>query len=412
MNKKEKIITSEESKNYIQPYRIIPFDIGCKITEKKLKAIEESLNKYQKLENELFLQKLSEEYLIAFQITERIKLYIYKFGIGVFTIKDRVYTIKNEYFAVKYCRSRRENHFAILKFNHKYSEKIKEVMELVKKSVYNKKEHIRKTSYSDWESNGLSYVMTISFIVHKNIKCDYDKMSFQNKRNLLIMLEPSIVHEEDSLVISLNDEKKDKDLYDFNPELFESPHNWLKNKEVGIYISWAAVLVYMNQWDEQYYQFLEDLEVDLQATWLYTYCLYHEAFLTESKNFKVSELKRNLYEFSKKYNEFKNIDDSSMPTYLPSIRNELINTSKIEEEKEKYIQYIEFCIEETSSISIEKQRKYSWMNEILLFIIAFIQIAPMLYEFLLGEYKSLVLWPVILMLSLVVLGIIIIVRKD
>ena len=71
------------------------------------------------------------------------------------------------------------------------------------------------------------------------------------------------------------------------------------------------------------------------------------------------------------------------------VRNELINTSGIDHEKDNYVEYINFCIDETESHESEQQRKYSVMNEVLLFIIAFIQIAPMLYEAMIGNYKVL-----------------------
>lgn len=396
---------------YIQPYRIIPFDIGCKLTEEKQQKIKKALDIYPQIEDK-FLEKLSEEYLLGYQIAEGIKLYIYKFGIGVLSVKDVPYELKEDSFAIKYCHSRRENHFQILNFNHALSPTIREIISIVRNSVQSKKEKYRKSSQDTWEYNGLSYVMTISFLISKKIPNDYDKMNILDKKNLLIMLEPSIVHEEDSLMITLDSINNEKDLYNFDPNLFESPNNWLKNKDIGIYISWAAVLFYMEKWDEQYYSFIESLEVDLQAMWLYVYCLYRDTLTKTSNTKKVSELKRNLYEFSRKYNEFKNIDDSSMPTYFPTIRNEIINTSKIEEEKEKYVQYLEFCIEETTSINIEKQKKYSWLNEILLYIIAFIQIAPMLYKLLLGQYTELVLWPIILMAIIIIISIVIIIRKE
>jgi fatty-acid desaturase len=76
------------------------------------------------------------------------------------------------------------------------------------------------------------------------------------------------------------------------------------------------------------------------------------------------------------------------------------------------MEYIEFCIDETESYETEQQRKYSVINEILLFIIAFVQIAPMLYSALLGDYNDLVLWPVIFMIALVVISIFFIVRKS
>ena len=76
------------------------------------------------------------------------------------------------------------------------------------------------------------------------------------------------------------------------------------------------------------------------------------------------------------------------------------------------MEYINYCIDETESHEREQQRKYSVMNEVLLFIIAFIQIAPMLYSAMIGEYNNLELWPVITMLVFVIVSIIFIIKKD
>lgn len=94
------------------------------------------------------------------------------------------------------------------------------------------------------------------------------------------------------------------------------------------------------------------------------------------------------------------------------LRNELIATSGIDEQKKEYIEYLEYCIDETESYEAEQQRKYSLLNEILLFIIAFIQIAPMLYEFMIGEYQEIVVWPVIVLILIVLIAIWLIIRKD
>lgn len=108
-------------------------------------------------------------------------------------------------------------------------------------------------------------------------------------------------------------------------------------------------------------------------------------------------MRNDLYKFKRKYNEFKSVDDTSAPAYITRLRDELIRTSGINAYANKYIEYIEFCITETESINAEKQKKYSWLNEILLFIIAFIQIAPMIYELMTGGYKDIQLMPIIIM---------------
>ena len=68
-----------------------------------------------------------------------------------------------------------------------------------------------------------------------------------------------------------------------------------------------------------------------------------------------------------------------------------------------YMEYINNCIDETLSHESEQQRKYTVMSEVLLFIITFIQIAPILYNALIGNYKDLVFWPIIIMAIIVII---------
>ena len=126
----------------------------------------------------------------------------------------------------------------------------------------------------------------------------------------------------------------------------------------------------------------------------------------------MTQTKKIKYNFQRRYNEFLSDNDSSIPVYIGEIRGEMINTSGIDREKNNYMEYIDFCIDETESREMEQQRKYSVMNEVLLFVIAFVQIAPMLYSAMLGEYNDLQLWPIIVMIVLVIVAIFLIVRKS
>ena len=226
------------------------------------------------------------------------------------------------------------------------------------------------------------------------------------------MLEPSIAHAEDSLIYSTAADSENS-VEEIDLTELEEPHDWIRSSDYSVYISWAAVLLYTASSEKMSFSALEYLEVDLQAMWLYTYCLYENL-----KNYNsghkllVSKLRSDLYRFKRKYNEFRNVDDSSAPAYITRLRDELIRTSGIEAYAEKYMEYIEFCITETESINAEKQKKYSWLNEILLFIIAFIQIAPMIYELMTGGYHDIQIMPVITMGIFVIIAIIIIILKD
>lgn len=116
--------------------------------------------------------------------------------------------------------------------------------------------------------------------------------------------------------------------------------------------------------------------------------------------------------YKRMYNEFTDSSDSSVAEYFENIRNELIRTSGIEEEKEKYLKYLNFCIEDTISLNEEKARKYSVFSEILLFIIAYAQIAPLLYHLLMGDYVILGTWQIVVIAAIAIVGTVLIIRKD
>ena len=141
--------------------------------------------------------------------------------------------------------------------------------------------------------------------------------------------------------------------------------------------------------------------------------MYEDLILSgKEKRLLVSQLQTKLFTFRRTFNEFKGISDSSLPSYITRIRNELIRTSGIDEYAEKYQAELEYLIAETDSINAEKQKKYSWLNELLLFLIAFIQIAPMLYDVLSNGFPSLKLFPVIIMALMIVVAAIILIKKD
>ena len=71
------------------------------------------------------------------------------------------------------------------------------------------------------------------------------------------------------------------------------------------------------------------------AKFMYTYCQYIN-LKSWSKKEKLSsgQLKKEKYNFQRKYNEFISDNDSSIPVYISDIRNELIIISGINHEKE------------------------------------------------------------------------------
>lgn len=398
----------------IIPYRNIPFDIGCRIGDELTTAFHDYLLQEEHalpLEINSLLKTLSADILCVYQVAPEIRLYLYKYGIGVFTVQDETKHFAPENYAVEYCLTRKEAHSDYLTVANNIAKRLFRIARALRK-IAAKSEKLRISASDTWENNGFSYVMTVSCVHTPNSDYTYKTMTDAEKKNLHIMLEPSIAHAEDSLIYSTDaggwDSPEELDLSEM-----EEPRDWIRSSDFSVYISWAAVLLYTASPEKMSFSALELLEVDLQAMWLYTYCLYENL-----KNYNsghkllVSRLRNDLYRFRRKYTEFRNVDDSSAPAYITRLRDELIRTSGIDAYAEKYTEYVEFCITETESINAEKQKKYSWLNEILLFLIAFIQIAPMIYELMTGGYKDIQIMPVITMGIFVLLAIVIIILKE
>ena len=398
----------------IRPYRNIPFDIGAGLTSVDLDAIKVKATAKGLTEMPVpsLLSRFSKYISLRFTVNDDIRLYIYSFGVGVFTMRDDTFDITNEKFAVEYCESRKKYHHMILNGEHKYSETIFSIIAWVRECVRTNHKLVRATADENWESHGLSYVMTVSSVQLPNLKTfNYSELDDTEKKNLLIMLEPGIAHQEDTLLFD-SEIKPDKiDPYGIDIS-HQEPTNWMRSNDAGLYISWAAVIIYSSLIDDNSAKYLEYMEVDLQAMWMYVYCMYHVMSHKKQKDMKVSALKRELFTFKKMYNEFTSPDDSNIAEYFKNIRNELIRTSGIESEKDKYLEYLEFCIEDTVSLNEEKTRKYSIFSEILLFVIAYAQIAPLLYHLLMGEYTNLGTWQIIVVALVAVIGTILIIRKE
>lgn len=411
----DKTDISDQRDNFVRPYRNIPFDIGAALDEKDTTAIGDSFSKqgFDEMPIPALMKSFSKYIRFVFRINEDIRLYIYSFGIGVFTMRDDDFAILDEKYAAEYCESRKTGHHNILKGNHKYSGLIFSIVDCLRKLIASNHNDIRITANKKWENNGLSYVMTVSAIqLNDAEQFSYQDLNFVEQRNLLIMLEPGIVHQEDSLLIENYDGSTGFDPYSIESLTEQMPTNWMRSKDMGLYISWAAVIIYSNRTDDNSARYIEYMEADLQAMWMYVYCLYYAITHKKGKEMKVSELKKELFSFRRMYNEFTDSSDSSIAEYFENIRNELIRTSGIEEEKEKYLEYLNFCIEDTMSLNEEKARKYSVFSEILLFIIAYAQIAPLLYHLLMGDYVILGTWQIVVIAAIAIVGTVLIIRKD
>lgn len=410
--------------NYIEkilPVRYIPFDIGIELNDPLWHEMNDALGKiYRKKPISLEEQTLFTNCAGAFNLNDSLKVYLFKEGIGVFSFIDEPYIInKDPYFAVGYCRSRRERHKNILLFQHKFSSIIKEFMDCIRQAVKTSAKSRRMSSGSDWEHSGLSYVMTVSYLICKKNYLKWDDFNPLQKRNIYALLNPGLINEDDSLLI---DEKKEPCdpaiLFDFPVET--CPTNYESDLRQLAFFSWAAVLVFRHDSDIDNQEVYHALEVNLQAKWMLIYCLSYNMNGIEEKNkskkilkkYKISDLKKMIIETDKIEHNLLNIRDPSIPSRVKEIRDGLITTSGIIELMSEYRKQLNYSMVAKETEILDHQRKYNITSQIFLFTIAFIQIAPVCYQFFSGKIDHLNISAAVATFSLFILGLFVLYKSE
>lgn len=369
---------------FIQPWRYIPADLGGELTGTSLEHIDRymSLNHFAPVERSEFLVKLSPDLAAGWHIQSRLDLYIFKSGIAVFSLCDDSFLIRKAQFAKDYGRSRREAHSRICSFEdpavslamQKTLRALRQICALIPSSH-------RQSSKEDWESNGLSYVMTVSHFCTGLDPAEYMEMMKTDDtfvKSLKILLMPSLANEEDSFVCPLTDDMRDP--YQSDLSDVELPHDYELREDIDVYISWAAVITSSREIRKDYVRFMDALEIDLQAMWMYTYCLLQDLGCPDTETASSLSLRKLRNQYLTRYNQFMTTADSSMPVYVSRIRNALIESSGLTEYKDQLIERLEYLIEDRTTEENQRQRKYGWLSEILLFIIAYLDILTTLFS--------------------------------
>lgn len=389
----------------ITPFRYIPFDIGYNIDFPIIEAVNKKLN-FKLLKKNIITDALTSHIVCLLEIKDDLRLAIFDYGIGVFILKEKTINYDSDSYSIDYCKERKITHNDILKFNHRYSDIIKLVMECFR-NIYNEKRR-RFSSYNNWEHSGLSYVMTSTFI-EKEGSFLYEDMNDLDKKSIQILLMPSLASQEDSIIFN-EFFKEYSSINNIDLSKLDIIHSL--NNKLGIYVSWAAVILVQNKIYENDFVLINGLEVNLQAMWMYIYSLRSST----NKNYytrSASELKREELEFEKIYNEFRSINDSSLPDYVSKIYNEMIITSGVLEEVEKYKSNISSMIEYKELIRNESRKKYSWISESLLFLIAYIDISNTIYsEFIKGSVAQNQKIFFILCFIILITSIVLIIKKE
>lgn len=234
--------------------RIIPVDLGYKIDGKKEALICEAMTtKGFKVKRGVRL--FGEDAILGIECSERLYFHIFADGVGVFSYQDICVEYSNisQLDAESVLSERRNAHKEILSHTHRISQLMDDIVGSMRSLVKLKKR--RKTSYGDWESNGLSYVMSFYLVNAERNIIDNPKVQ-EWIGNLLFT-------DKHTYFGAVSDF--------FEPEKTEQI---LKNVDVlnNVHVchSWAT-MVALGELPQEHRNYYIELEVVLQHIWMYAY---------------------------------------------------------------------------------------------------------------------------------------------
>lgn len=378
-------------KNYFEaiPVRIIPFDLGAHITDETGSKINDTLLKIT--QPKPLTQRESAcmaGCLYAGTLADDCNYNIFDTGICVITIKDKSIELNTEMFAIDYGNNRKENHGKIFSWEHPLSEDIRRFIEALREIVHSSAEKIRLSGYNTFENQGMSYVMTLSFF-HMPDMCvifDKDKLPRSVKQNLSAILDPSILFLEDSAIYN-NDsgtELKKRILSNLDDDL--SYPDYEKRKHICAFMSWSSVIVLGNISEMDYLDYVS-LEINLQNSWYYVYCLEKEIEDYSAENHEgltQREVQLKINEISMYSGDLVHFRDSSLPSRYINLQKGLVRTSGLNTHINRYLSKLKNICKMLQLENQEKQRKYSRGSEILLMLIASMQIFPIVENIVRG----------------------------
>lgn len=401
------------------PVRIIPFDLGRSLSADDLSLIEKQLlPKYRRLEITPRQSSILKGVSLFFKIRDNISAYLYSNGICVIVVEENKISFQNNFerFSIPYGENRKKAHSAFFKWEHDSSPVIWDVIAELRGIVRAhapKKTTLRKSSSEEFENKGLSYIMTLSmFDVSKEI---INSTSFKNypdwlKSNIYALLDPAVLYLEDSSKFESATEV-DFDLSKILSELEinEDLTDYERHRHINTFMSWAAVTIFglLQDIDREEYT---ALEVQLQSDWFYVYCLDKslDDFSNPTKK-DVVDIQRQHYEIDLLDNRLFDFDDSSMPTRILDIQKGLVETSGLAGNIQHLQRKMQYILEREHLDSELRQKHLGQSTEILLFIIAFIEIAPTVIEYGNSFYPNA---GVAASFFIILLGIILLIRKS
>lgn len=401
------------------PIRIIPFDLGRRITAEDLALIEGSvLPRYKRLETTPRQSSILKDVRLIFQISAQASAYLYANGMCVVVVEEEPLRFQEDYqrFSIPYCENRKKAHNDFFKWEHPASPAIWDAIDLLRRTVREhtpRKTALRGSASEHFENRGLSYIMTLSlFDVDREM---VGATSFQHypewlKSNIYALLDPAVLYLEDSSKFDASAET-DLDLSAILSELEISQDltDYERHRHINTYMSWAAVTTFgqLHTVDREEYT---ALEVQLQSDWFYVYCLDKGLDELEHPSKKeLSDLQRQHYEIDLLENRLYDFDDTSMPTRILDIQRGLVETSGLNDNIQHLQRKIQYVLDRERLDSELRQKHLGQSTEILLFVIAFIEIAPTVAEYGNGLFPYA---GVLANLLIILLGTILFIRKN
>lgn len=398
------------------PIRIIPFDLGRQLLPEDIASINNT--EYKQIELTPRQSSILKGLISSFAINDHLSAYIYNNGMCVLVVEEEPILFKNDYehFSITYGENRKRAHSAFFKWEHKDSDTIWNVVANLRNIVHRntpKKITLRKSGNEQFENRGLSYIMTLSmFDVDPEVVPGNRFSSYPDwlKSNIYALLDPAVLYLEDSSKFESATEVD----FDLNRilkelEINQDLNDYERHRHINTYMSWAAVTTFgqLQAIDKEEYT---ALEVQLQCDWFYVYCLDKSLDdLTHPTRKDIVEIQQQNYEVDLLENRLYDFDDSSMPTRILDIQKGLVDTSGLEGNIQHLQRKIRFILERERLNSELKQKRLGQSTEILLFIIAFIEIAPTVAEYGNGLYSNAGTLANVL---IVILGIILLIRKN
>ncbi len=376
------------------PVRIIPFDLGRALTERDLERLRAVIaGRWQPAALTDRQQPILKGCRAAFRDGERFSGYLYENGMLVAVLKEPPLDLSDQYesFSVAYCEDRKRAHEQLSHWTHPASPFLRQMVDALRAEVAAhtpRGQALRPSALPGFEYDGLSYIMTLSLfstLVSETIGGGFRQYPRWLKNNLYALLDPSVLYLEDSgkFVPSGPGENDAARLL----RALEPPDDLIdyeRHRHLDVYMSWSAVALIGQIQPADREEYIT-LEVQLQSDWFYVYCLEKSLDLVERpRKQEMIELQRQRYELDMLENRLYDFDDPSIPTRIVEVQKGLVATSGLDANITHLARRIQFVLEREHLSNELRQRRLGQSTEVLLFVVAFVQIAPILAEY--GEY--------------------------